>query len=87
MPEDSAQVTITMKDGRSHTETVPHATGAPENPLTDLQLEAKFRALALDALPRQRVERLLAMLWDVDKLADVGELVRLTRIPRRVVRA
>ena len=87
MPEDSAQVTITMKDGRTHTETVPHATGAPENPMTDSQLEAKFRALATQVLPGQRVERLLTMLWDVEKLADVGELLRLTRMRRRVVRA
>ena len=87
MPEDSAQVTITMKDGRSHTETVPHATGAPENPMTDSQLEAKFRALATQVLPVQRVERLLTMLWDVEKLADVGELLRLTRMRRRVARA
>jgi 2-methylcitrate dehydratase PrpD len=83
MPEDAAEVTLTMKDGSSYTETVPHATGAPENPITDSQLEAKFRTLASRALPRKRVERLLAMLWEVDRVPNVVELVRLTRMPRR----
>ena len=83
MPEDAAEVTLTMKDGNSYTETVPHATGAPENPITDSQLEAKFRTLASRALPRKRVERLLAMLWEVDRVPNVVELVRLTRMPRR----
>ena len=41
MAEDSAEVTITLKDGRAFTERVDHATGAPENPLTDHQLDDK----------------------------------------------
>ncbi len=86
MPEDAAEVTITLKDGRSYTEKVPHATGAPQNPITDSQLEAKFRALAARTLPPRRVERLLAMLWEVDRLSGVGELMRLTRMPRRRAR-
>ena len=86
MPEDAAEVTLTMEDGRSYTEGVPHATGSPSNPITDPQLEAKFRALAVHALPARRVERLLAMLWEMDRLPSVADLFRLTRIPRRTVR-
>ena len=84
--EDAAVVTLVLKDGRSYTETVTHATGAPENPMTDLQLEAKFRALAGDVLPKERLEGLLALLWDLDKVADVREVVALAKMRRRIAR-
>ena len=84
--EDAVVVTLVLKDGRSYTETVTHATGAPENPMTDAQLETKFRTLVGDVLPRERGERLLALLWELDRVADVGEVVALTRMRRRVPR-
>jgi 2-methylcitrate dehydratase PrpD len=84
--EDAAEVTLNLKDGGTFTQKVEHATGAPENPMTDEQLEDKFRALVGDVLPRARVNRLLAALWDLDQAQDVSEVVRLTRVSRRAVR-
>ena len=81
--EDSAVVTLLLKDGRSYTETVNHATGAPENPMTDTQLEAKFRSLTGEVLPRERVEQLLARLWELDQVANVREILALSRMRRR----
>jgi 2-methylcitrate dehydratase PrpD len=82
LAEDAAEVTLVLKDGRSYTEKVTHATGAPGNPMTDAHLETKFRTLAGEVLPRGRVERLLALLWKLDQVPDVGEVVALTRMPR-----
>jgi 2-methylcitrate dehydratase len=84
--EDSAEVTLTLRGGRSYTETVVHATGAPENPMTDDQLEIKFRSLVGDALPKERVEELLGRLWEMDQQPDVAKVVALTRMDRREVR-
>ena len=86
MSEDAAEVTLTLKDGRSYTETVVHATGAPENPMTDDQLEVKFRTLVGDVLPKERVEGLLGRLWELDQAPDISEVVALTRMDRREVR-
>lgn len=86
LAQDATQIALVLKDGRSYTEAVTHATGAPENPMTDAQLEAKFRALAGDVLPGRRANRLLALLWDMDKVTDVRGLVALTRMSRRVAR-
>ena len=86
MAEDAGVVTLTLKDGRSYTETVTHATGAPDNPMTDEHLEAKFRGLAGDVLPAGQVEELLGRLWELDTAADVSEVVALTRMERREVR-
>ena len=82
--EGSAIVTLTLKDGRSYTEMIPHATGTPENPLTDDQLDAKFRALAGEVMSRERVERALSRLWDMENMDDIRELFPLLRMTRRV---
>ena len=84
--EDAAEVTLTLQDGRSYTERVEHATGAPKNPLSDRQLDEKFRALVGDVLPKSRVERLLSTLWELDQVADVGEVIEQMRVSRRRVR-
>ena len=84
--EDAAIVTLTLKDGRTYTKTVEHATGAPANPMTDAQLEDKFRGLAEDVLPRRRCNRILDLLWNLDKVDDIREVVALLRVRHRSVR-
>ena len=51
MAEDASEVTITLRNGQEHTQRIEHATGAPENPMTDDQLNEKFRALVGDVFP------------------------------------
>ena len=72
-------MTITLKDGRSITEKVDHATGAPENPMSDAQLEDKFRTLVGRVLSKEQSEKLLARLWDIDKVDNVGEIMEMAR--------
>ncbi len=84
--EGSAIVSIVLKDGRSLTEKVEHATGTPENPMTDEQLDSKFRSLAGEVMSMPRVERALVKLWELDKADDVQELFPLLRITRRTSR-
>ena len=86
LSEDAAVVTLTLKDGRTYTEKVEHATGTPENPMSDAQLEEKFRILVGDVLPREQVEALLGTLWDLENVDDVRELMALARVRRRTVR-
>jgi 2-methylcitrate dehydratase PrpD len=81
--QDQCELTLTLHDGRSYTEKVARATGSPDNPVTDAQLERKFRELAGSVLPKARVRRLLAALWQLEQVADIGEIIKLCRIPRR----
>lgn len=81
--QDQCELTLTLNDGSSYTEQVAHATGSPDNPVTDAQLERKFRELAGSVLPKARVKRLLATLWQLERVADVGEIIKLCRIPSR----
>jgi len=81
--QDQCELTLTLTDGRLYTERVKHATGSPDNPVTDAQLDRKFRELAGSVLPKARVKRLLAALWQLERVADVGEIIKLCRIPSR----
>ena len=77
--EDAAEVTVTLRDGRSITESVEHATGAPDNPMSDAHLENKFRTLAHRVLSQSQADELLAALWDLDAADDVTGVMALTQ--------
>ena len=77
--EDAAEVSVTLRDGRSITESVEHATGAPENPMSDAHLENKFRTLARRVLSQSQADELLAALWALDTADDVTGVMALTQ--------
>ncbi|MEX2451281.1 MAG: MmgE/PrpD family protein [Rhodospirillales bacterium] len=68
-------VTVTMKDGTVYEETAETALGrGPENPLTAEQLKQKFIDCAVRAIPKDRAERLHALIWDIDAVKSVREI-------------
>ena len=76
LPTRFTDVTIALKDGRVLKRRVSQAKGQPKNPLTDAQLEAKFRDCAARVLPAARIDSLVAMLGALEGVPDVGELAR-----------
>lgn len=75
--EDEVRLSITLNDGRALDAYVEHATGSPENPMTDAVLEAKYRDLACEVLPKSQAEDLLQAVWELDKAPDVSAVARL----------
>jgi 2-methylcitrate dehydratase PrpD len=73
---DSAEVTITLKDGRSHACRIDHCIGSAANPMTDAQLTRKFSELAEPVIGATRSKALIEQSWSVETMADVGELAR-----------
>jgi 2-methylcitrate dehydratase len=79
MPEAMrCHFTLVTKSGVTHTTMVDYHKGHYKNPLSDVEIEAKFRALAAPVLATAQTDRLLAALWKVEDAADAGEIVRLT---------
>jgi len=79
MPEAMlCRLTLTTTAGAKHVSTVEYHRGHWKNPMTDAELEAKFRKLAAPVLAPAQTDRLLARLWDLENLPDAGEIVRLT---------
>jgi len=79
MPEAMlCRVTVTTRHGRKHEASVEYHRGHWRNPMTDAEVEAKFRKLALHVLTPAQADELAACLWNLEQLRDVGELMRLT---------
>ncbi|MFQ5481463.1 MAG: MmgE/PrpD family protein, partial [Nitrospinaceae bacterium] len=64
---DGAELEAEIKDPKGH----------PNNPLKGEELEAKFRSCAAPLFSRDRQDDLIAKIWDLDKLEDLGELMQL----------
>ena len=76
--EDQAHIEVELSDGRRLTKFVEQSLGNIHRPLTDKQLDEKFRDQALLVLPSREVESVIQQCWEIDALDDVGELVRTT---------
>lgn len=68
--------TITTRDGRKFTKRVEHHKGDPRNPLSEAELIGKFRRCVKGSLGAKRRDRALDMIVNLEKLADVGALMR-----------
>jgi len=74
--EDQTRVTIRLKNGKTLEKNVEHAIGSLDRPMSDADLEAKFRGLVKDILPRAQCDRLIRLCWDIGTLEDAGEVAR-----------
>ncbi|HKA40330.1 MAG TPA: MmgE/PrpD family protein [Burkholderiales bacterium] len=76
-----ARVTIRMKNGAAHSKHVEHALGTLARPMSDADLEAKFKGLTEDVLPPAQVEETINLCWNISAQADAGVLAR-AAVPR-----
>jgi 2-methylcitrate dehydratase len=73
-------VTVTTRSGKRYSAEVAYHKGHYRNPLTEAEVEAKFRSLAEDFLSPDQIGRLLDRLWHLEDVKDIGEVLRLTVI-------
>ena len=78
--EASADVTAVLTDGRRVHVFVEHAIGSLSKPISDAQLEAKFRGMADGVLGAQRCAALIKACWGVAQADDVSALASLARV-------
>lgn len=76
-----SRVTITLNDGRALTTFVENALGTLARPMSDADLEAKFRSLTDGILTAAQADRLIELCWTAADLADGAEIARAT-VPR-----
>jgi 2-methylcitrate dehydratase PrpD len=81
MREDQTRVTVRLKDGRVLEKFIEHAIGSLERPMSDADLEAKFRALVKGILSTPEADRLIGLCRDIGTLTDAGEVARAS-VPR-----
>lgn len=76
--EEEAYLTIILRGGRRLEKHVEHAIGSLERPMSNADLEAKFRGLADGVLSAAQADRLIAMCWSIASLQEVATLARAT---------
>ncbi|MGD8603731.1 MAG: MmgE/PrpD family protein [Anaerolineales bacterium] len=72
-----ARVSITTRDGEIHTAQVDHAKGSPQNPMSDDEIVAKFRANADGVVDSARQDEIIAATWDFDHEGDLSDYMQL----------
>lgn len=63
-----------------YTERVDHPKGHPKNPMTDAEVEEKFRRLAAPLIPEREIEKILDQLWNLEKVKSVAALLALFKM-------
>ena len=71
---------IVLKSGQRKSVRVDYHRGHWKNPMTDAEMEEKFRSLARRQLPPGRVDNLVRQLWALEEMPKAGALVEMTRI-------
>lgn len=73
---DEVMANVTLKDGRTWSYHVEHCRGSRERPLSDRELEQKFRNQAKRALAPNVIETLIENCWTIAHSNDVGAIAR-----------
>lgn len=72
---------IVTMDGVCKVAEVEYPKGHVRNPMTDNDLNVKFRGLAGRVLPQDRIERALDLLWKLDEARDLRGIFEAATIP------
>ncbi|MBX3237690.1 MAG: MmgE/PrpD family protein [Nitrospiraceae bacterium] len=77
------RITLRTTDGQTYVQEVDHPLGHPKHPMSDADLEEKFRRLASRKLDRAGISRLIDRVWTLEQVKDIGRLMPLLQINRR----
>jgi 2-methylcitrate dehydratase PrpD len=75
------RVTVIMRDGRSFTEEVFYPKGHPKNPMSTVELKAKFRGLTAGFVSDADCERIYDLVMDLENAADIAPNMKLCGAP------
>lgn len=70
------RITVLTKGGSRYTEQVDYAKGHPKNPMSDQELEMKFKENTNRVLPSQIQKRIIEFVWSLEKrsLSELHEV-------------
>jgi 2-methylcitrate dehydratase PrpD len=78
-PEQYPAVTkVIMRDGKVFERSVYAPRGFyPEHPVSDDQVKEKFRNLAMQVISKEKSEKVISLIDNLEKVKDVGEIAKL----------
>jgi 2-methylcitrate dehydratase PrpD len=76
LTEDQARIEVELEGGRRLEKFVEASLGNLQRPMTNRQLEEKFRDQAVLAVPAAQVEEAIGLCWRIEELEDVNQLIQ-----------
>lgn len=73
----AARVRVTTRSGKNVEKLVLHRRGSPEDPLKPADIEYKFRHVLRSCIPQDRMNRVQALVLDLEKADTTRELINL----------
>jgi 2-methylcitrate dehydratase len=74
------ELEVVLKSGARRTVRVEYHRGHFKNPMTDAEMEEKFRLMVQKHLRADRVDNLLRLLWGIENEPQVSTLIAATRV-------
>lgn len=71
------RLTVKLEDGRELVKEVEFPRGHAENPMTDEEVEQKFRTMVEPKFGKERAAQILAQCWKLDELQSIEDLTSL----------
>jgi 2-methylcitrate dehydratase PrpD len=65
---------VTTRSGRKQVAQCVYPKGFPQNPMSDADVEAKFRSCCAELLTAQQCDRALELLWSLEAQPNLKEL-------------
>jgi 2-methylcitrate dehydratase PrpD len=78
----AASVSVRTRSGRAFSHRILNRRGSPESPLSADEVEHKFRNVVESCLRDAEVDRIVALVRELDSVDDVNELIALLAAPR-----
>jgi 2-methylcitrate dehydratase len=68
---------ITTSDGQTYSKQVTYPRGHAKNPMTDEEVEDKFRRQAAQVLSKIQIDEILSDLWHLEEQDEIGTLLQI----------
>lgn len=72
--EINCRIEVTTTSGKQLAAHATYPKGHPRNPMTDAEIDAKFRSLSAELLAPRQYDRALSLLWSLEDQPNLGEL-------------
>jgi len=71
------RVTVKLKSGEVVSKQVDYHKGHPKNPMSDGEVEEKFRRLTRKYLSKNQTVRVLDVVWGLERVKDISKVASL----------
>jgi 2-methylcitrate dehydratase PrpD len=78
---DEARLCIKLRDGGVIHLHVPHAIGSVARPMSNADLERKFRGLTKGIIDEDKTSQLIDFCWNLGELETVADIAKSARAP------